>query len=152
MSANIILKDNYLKVVENPLITKDWALYQRFFESSLIKDTTLEFYFISDPIFTLFQEKDGWWTTPEVFLNFVGLREIQNSSWRRNLKIFLFLIYRGNGKALRNSVVLGRQSGYKPTLKMCKRLISLGVFDPRIYMALALLYSPKKVLDRYEVK
>ena len=46
MSANIILKDNYLKVVENPLITKDWALYQRFFESSLIKDSTLGFYFI----------------------------------------------------------------------------------------------------------
>jgi glycosyltransferase involved in cell wall biosynthesis len=152
MSANIILKDNYLKVVENPLITKDWALYQRFFESSLIKDSALEFYFISNPIFTLFQEKDGWWTTPEVFLNFVGLREIQSTSWKKNFAIFLFLTYRGNGKALRNSVVLGRRTGYKPTLKMCKRVISLGFFDPRIYIALVLLCSPKKVLDRYEVK
>lgn len=152
MSANIILKENYLKVIENPLITKDWALYQRFFESSLIKDSALAFYFISNPIFTLFQEKDGWWTTPEVFLNFVGLREIQNSSWKKNVPIFLYLTYRGNGKALKNSVVLGRRTGYKPTLKMCKRMISLGFFDPRIYIALLLLYSPKRVLDRYEVK
>jgi glycosyltransferase involved in cell wall biosynthesis len=152
MSANIIKRENYLNVLVNPLITKDWAIYQRFFESTFSEVYEKSFYFISEPIFVLQQEKDGWWTTPEVFLNFVGLREIQLTSRKLDFKIFLFLMYRGGGKSLRNSIVLGRQVGYRPTFKMSLKLLRLYFFDPRFYfMALPLFYSPKKFVKNFEI-
>ena len=150
MSANVIKRSNYLRVNQNSSITKNWGWHQRFFESSLQKDLNPKFYFISDPVFTLMQEKDGWWTGPDVFLNFVRLRELQRSSWKRNFKVYLFLMYRGGGKSLRNSIVLGRRSGYKASLKMSIRLFMLCPFDPRIFISLFLLYSPSRLITRYE--
>ena len=150
MSANIIKRSNYLQVNQNSLVTKNWGLHQRFLESSLKKELSPKFYFISDPVFTLMQEKDGWWTGPDVFLNFVRLRELQRSSWKRNFKIYLFLMYRGGGKSLRNSIVLGRRSGYKASFKMSIRLFMLCPFDPRIFISLFLLYSPYGLIQRYK--
>jgi glycosyltransferase involved in cell wall biosynthesis len=147
MSANVILRENYLSVSENTLVSKNWTLYQRFFDSTFLKEKRVEYYFISDPVFILMQESDGWWTTPAVFLNFVALREIQRTSWKRNFKIYLFLTYRNGGRALTNSIALGRHAGYKPTFRMTFRLISLCFFDPRVFIAVLALYSPRKALN-----
>ena len=151
MSANIISKESYSIVMKNSLVTINWALYQRYFDSTFLKNSVVKFYFISDPVFILMQESDGWWTTPWVFINFIGLREIHRTAWRRNFKLYLLLTYRYGGKALVNSIHLGRRAGYKPNFIMLVRLISLCFFDPRTITALFALYSPSKALRRFDV-
>jgi len=82
MSANIIRRENYLTVLSRPLITKNWALYQRYFDSIFSNKNKLKFHFVAEPMFILRQEENGWWTTQDVFLNFIRLREIHQTAWK----------------------------------------------------------------------
>jgi glycosyltransferase involved in cell wall biosynthesis len=152
MSANIIRRENYLTVLSRPLITKNWALYQRYFDSIFSNKNNLKFYFVAEPMFILRQEENGWWTTQDVFLNFIRLREIHQTAWKSSIKIFLFLMYRGGGSSLRNAIILGRQLGYKPTLRMLIKLMRLYFFDPRFFfMAFPLFYSPKQLVKYFKI-
>ena len=103
LSGNLV-KTSFLKEVQNSeLICRNWAhlelIYLSIFQTKLRK----EFHFINEPVFTLYREKNGWWTTNAVLEVYIELYKLLSN------RISIPLIrwhqqYRKNGKFLNRAI------------------------------------------------
>ena len=103
VSANLV-RTSLMKDVQNiNLLCKNWAHLEFIYCSIFLTKSKKEFHFIDKPVFTLFREVDGWWTTESVLEVYVELYELVSKRipvpiirWRQQ--------YRKNGKILNGAI------------------------------------------------
>lgn len=67
VSANIINKNKWLKVIDEPLVVDGWCHIERILNMIALEDNSKTL-FLPKPYFTLYREKNGWWTKPDSYL------------------------------------------------------------------------------------
>jgi len=70
VSSNIVLKTAWMKVAECMLSEKGWCHIERI--NAILHANEFPSFFIATPCFTLYRENTGWWTTRQVYMNFVS--------------------------------------------------------------------------------
>ena len=76
LSANIVLKELWLEVIENSLVTNGWCHVERIIAILSHFDNRGSLYF-GKVSFTLFRGENGWWTKDGMlFINTLSLRKI----------------------------------------------------------------------------
>ena len=142
MSANVVRSDLIKKQLDNKLVGLNWALYERLVGTTESPLSDPKVLVIAKPMFELFRESDGWWTTSLVFLNYLNLIKVQSEKVT-SFKTKCYLRYRFGGKSLCNSIKQGKLAGLHFTLKIRLQMLRYLYYDPRFwFVALPLTFFP----------
>jgi len=76
VSANIVNKELWDSVSARPLLVNGWCHVERILDM-IGSNRFRRSLYISDPLFTLFRDKDGWWTKPNSYLLLLLLLHIK---------------------------------------------------------------------------
>ena len=61
ISSNIVLKESWMKVQKMPIFAKNWMHVERILDI-MAQSNYLKTLYVHKPCFTLYREKNGWWT------------------------------------------------------------------------------------------
>lgn len=111
MSANVVRRATCLKMTEAPLISRNWALFERLLDCCLTITDRNPACLVSSPAFTLYREADGWWTTEAVYPLFLELVEVLNGKLRRRPLLHQVMFRRQSGRALLRSIAAAKRNG-----------------------------------------
>jgi len=75
VSANLVRRSAWLTAAKTPLIESGWCHVERIFNIIGHSEFRCSLY-IGQPCFTLFRDRDGWWTKPGSYLLLLLLRHI----------------------------------------------------------------------------
>lgn len=67
VSSNVINRKMWLKVIEKPFVVNGWCHIERILNMIALKQDSKTL-LLNYPYFTLYREKDGWWTKPNSYL------------------------------------------------------------------------------------
>jgi len=144
VSANIVSKKAWLNIISIPLLVDGWAHIERIF-AILLNNEYKKTLFIRDICFTLRQEKDGWWTTPLAYINFIRLAKIVKNLKHKKIKksTWKILFKRIYPFAYIKAILIGKHN--KLHLSRPLLLETISIFKNKIsfwIICIPLLYLP----------
>jgi glycosyltransferase involved in cell wall biosynthesis len=137
MSSNVFKKQTYLEGSNSVSRHKNWAhiesLYTGMSKRSKSSASNNRYVLIRTPMFTLLREKEGWWNSDAVLMNYLTLIEI-GIKVLSNPFINYRIRYRRSGSELRRSLLIYTQQGGSLSLHDLMRLIACGWPVPKFWM------------------
>lgn len=137
MSSNVFKKKIYLDGLARGGVSKNWAhiesLYSGLFAASELRRNDKIYAVIRTPMFTLFREKNGWWTTELVLENYLNLIEI-GIHRIKNPFLNLRIRHRRSGLELKKSILLHSTNGRKIEFSDLKRIIGMCWLIPEFWL------------------
>ncbi|MGJ0334208.1 glycosyltransferase [Aliarcobacter cryaerophilus] len=157
VSSNIINKKVWLKVIDKPFVVDGWCHIERIL-NMIALDSNSRTLFLVNPYFTLYREKDGWWTKPDSYLLLLLLLHIKVIKSMLNMgydeAIVKKLQYKQSRLALIGAVIQAKSYGLKINKKLFNDLFELFKYDyffwifvlPTLILPNKLIFIPKIVL------
>ncbi len=149
VSSNIVLKSAWLKAASSPLFEKGWCHIERI--HSILNANDFPAFFISQPCFTLYRENNGWWTTKQVYLNFISycrlIRRLRNVLQKRKYQKIESSVY---PFALIHSVILAKSLDVRFDKAMIKS--AMNEFGDKILFWLFVLpffFIPSEICSKH---
>ena len=154
MSSNVFRKQIYLDGLSRGRHSKNWphieSLYSGLFKRSESDRSGRTYALVKTPVFTLFREKDGWWTTDLVLQNYLNLIEIGNKKIS-NPFLKYRIRHRRCGFALKNSVLLNLANGEQIQFSDLTRIIRMSWPIPHFWLiAFPSLIKSLRIWKRYQ--
>lgn len=127
VSSNIINKDKWLRVMHEPLVVDGWCHIERIL-SMIALENDSNTLLLPQPYFTLYREKDGWWTKPNSYLLLLLLLHIDviDSMFKKGFdsKIVKQLKYKQMRTALIGAVLQSKHYGLVVDKNLIKKMIT----------------------------
>lgn len=150
VSSNIINKGMWLNISNKPLVVDGWCHIERIL-NMIALDKNSKTLILTHPYFTLYREKDGWWTKPNSYLLLLLLLHIKVIKSMLNMgydeKVIHKLQYKQSRSALLGAVVQSKSYGLKISKKLFDDLFELFKYDYFFWVfVLPLLLLPNKLM------
>lgn len=157
VSSNIINKKMWLKVIEKPFVVDGWCHIERILNMIALESNSRTLLLVN-PYFTLYREKDGWWTKPNSYLLLLLLLHIKVIKSMLNMgydkDVVKKLQHKQSRLALIGAVVQSKNYGLKISKKLFNDLLELFKYDyffwifvfPILILPNKLIFIPKIVL------
>ena len=146
ISSNVFSKDFYLFGNKDNKKHPNWvhleSLYSAIFNKKP-EGMQIRYSFIKNPIFTLVREKNAWWHSGYVLMNYLALVELGLSKIR-NPALNFRIRYRRCGLELRKSILLGLEQKVELHPKDFFRIVRMGWPVPQFwFLAFPLLIKSR---------
>lgn len=157
VSSNIINKKMWLKVIDRAFVVDGWCHIERIL-NMIALDENSKTLLLVHPYFTLYREKDGWWTKPNSYLLLLLLLHIKVIKSMLNIgydeEVVNKLQYKQSRSALIGAIIQSKGYGLKTNKKIFNDLFKLFKYDyffwlfvlPLLLLPNSLLFIPKGIL------
>jgi len=149
VSSNVINKRMWLKVIEKPLTVDGWCHIERILNMISLNENSKTL-LLSNPFFTLYREKDGWWTKPNSCLLLLLLLHVKVIKSMLNIgfseEIVKKMKYQQSRMALLGAVVQCKGVGLRIDKNVLNDVYSLFKYDYFFWLfVLPALLLPNKL-------
>lgn len=155
ISANIILKSSYNKIINSKLLVNGWVHVERIISILSNQDYNKSLW-LSTNCFTLHREIDGWWSrNGNLFINSINLIYIFNKKIDKsfNKTTHKTLMKDFDSSGLISKIITAKKQNIKITFKLLKNCISLYYFEPIFwFVMLPLLLIPNFIYTNKFIK
>lgn len=150
VSSNIINTGMWLKVITKPFVVDGWCHIERIL-NMITLDENSKTLLLTYPYFTLYREKNGWWTKPNSYLLLLLLLHIKVIKSMLNMgydkDVVDKLQHKQSRFALISAVVQSKGYGLKISKKLFNDLFKLFKYDYFFWLfVLPLLLLPNKLM------
>lgn len=155
VSSNIINKKMWLKVIDRAFVVDGWCHIERIL-NMIALDENSKTLLLVHPYFTLYREKDGWWTKPNSYLllllHIKVIKSMLNIGYDE--EVVNKLQYKQSRSALIGAIIQSKGYGLKTNKKIFNDLFKLFKYDyffwlfvlPLLLLPNSLLFIPKGIL------
>ena len=148
ISSNIINRKKWLMTINNKLIVDGWVHIERILDMIAL-DNNAKSLLLPNPFFTLFREKNGWWTRPNRYMFLLSHIEVLQSMKSKgfNQQVVSNLISKQSRFALLIIIIESRMHGMNFNTKVFNDMLKVFKYDCFFWIfAFPLLIVPKKIL------
>jgi len=148
VSSNIVNKEIWLKVIDKPFVVDGWCHIERIL-GMIALDENSKTLMLAQPYFTLYREKDGWWTKPNSYLLLLlhvkVIKSMLNMGYNKD--VVNKLQHKQSRFALIGAVVQSKGYGLKISKKLFNDLLELFKYDYFFWLfVFPLLLTPKQLM------
>lgn len=150
VSSNIVNRESWLKIIEKPFVVDGWCHIERIL-NMIALDENSKTLLLTNPYFTLYREKNGWWTKPNSYLLLLLLLHIKVIKSMLNIgfskEIVNKLELKQSRIALLGAIVQSKEYGMKVNKKVLNDMIELFRYNYFFWLfAFPILILPNKMM------
>lgn len=150
VSSNIVNRESWLKIIEKPFVVDGWCHIERILNMIALHENSKTL-LLPHPYFTLYREKDGWWTKPNSYLLLLLLLHIKVIRSMLNIgfskEVVNKLELKQSRIALLMAIVQSKEYGMKVDKKVLNDMTRLFKYDYFFWLlAFPLLILPNKMM------
>lgn len=143
VSSNVFRRSLLTSGLDDAVKTPEWAHVEICVNGILRNLDAGPYLPMPIPVFVLYQNQDGWWTTEQVFLLFLRYLELMKLLYREEPSLWRATWRRQGGMAFWRSIVLGRRNNLVLSLSIVRRILWLAPGSSRTYLvSLPLMLIP----------
>ena len=148
VSSNIINKKMWKKVKNISLVVDGWVHVERILSIIALEENSKTL-FLTKPYFTLYREKDGWWTKPDSYLLLLLHIKVIRSMRKKgyDARVAKSLELKQSRIALLMAIVQSKEFGMNLNKKTLTEMIELFKYDYFFWLfAFPLLLLPRELM------
>ncbi|MDX1809597.1 MAG: glycosyltransferase family 2 protein [Sulfurospirillaceae bacterium] len=161
VSSNVINKNKWQQITKNKLVVDGWCHVERILDMIALEDNSKTL-LLTMPFFTLFREKNGWWTKSNSYLLLLVMLHIQviesmlNKGYKKEIVQILKL--KQSRLTLLMSIVQSKEYGMKLDYKVFFNMVKLFKYDyffwivtvPLLLIPQKLIFIPRSIFKLYK--
>lgn len=150
VSSNIVNKEFWLNVIEKPFVVNGWCHIERILNMIALHENSKTL-LLTNPYFTLYREKNGWWTKPNSYLLLLLLLHVKVIRSMINIgfskEVVHSLELKQSRIALLMAIVQSKEYGMKVNKKILVDMAELFRYDYFFWLlTFPLLILPNKMI------